>query len=105
MIMEIIPIEGEIERREVVLPPEPSYDQLRALLDPIFHAQRKGAWFEHVTLFPYIRARRDMFVDDEGAIVSLPINERATLLYSLGRRSFSYIHGIAVYFPDQQVWF
>lgn len=71
----------------------------------------KDADFEHVTVL-FNGERRDMFVDEMGALQGLPVNDAATAIYwtaSRARgesdfRNAPRIHGVAILFPDHQVW-
>ena len=95
---------------------DPGYEALAALIEPILREARPNAYLEHVSVL-YEGARRDLFVDDEGAIRRLQPNLEATRIYhaaSISRGSAhtnglihggSYIYGVAVFFPSRQVWF
>jgi hypothetical protein len=100
--------DGTSERREASLSPEPGYDALAQLIRPILD----GADLEHVSVL-HERKRRDMFVDDIGAVKGLPRNEAATAIYRnnwLSRNpgadpeSIPAIYGTAILF-DRRVWF
>lgn len=113
---------GEIANREADLPAEPTYNDLRWVLDPIFNDQRARAHFERVAVLggwgpgPEDYGPTDMFVDDEGHLHGLPYNEEATRVYhrfSIARGEAHVgmivpgaptIAGIAVLF-QRRVWF
>lgn len=100
---QIIPIEGEIEHKEVDWPKEPGYNCFKTLLGPIFNPH----YWEHVTVINDLGERGDMFVNEIGRIIGLEINERATGIYARASRFgvVPPIVGPAVYFPDRRVWF
>ena len=112
----IIHPDGRKDVLEAEMPAEPGYEFLAALIEPILREARLGAYLENVSVL-YEGARRDLFVDDEGAIHRLPVNLEATRLYHALHisRGFankdglvfggSYIYGVAVFFPSRQVWF
>lgn len=89
-------------------PAEPDYKQLEDLLNPLIGCQ----WFEHVSV-RHNGERRDMFVDETGALTGLPWNEAATAIYRANwlhdhpgtdPKSLAAIYGVAVLFPNQIVW-
>lgn len=94
---------------QVDLKDGPGLDALRKVIMP----HLKGAeWMEHVAV-EYNSKRRDMFVDETGALKGLPINEAATKIYQTYwlrthpgtiPNSISQIYGVAVLFPDNEVW-
>jgi hypothetical protein len=101
---------AEPAQREVELPAEPTYQQLRALLVPLLG----GALPERVNV--WLRDERrdsDMFVDEIGAKKKLPVNEAATMIYWANTMehqakqpdaSWPKVHGNAVLFL-RRVWF
>jgi hypothetical protein len=122
------------ETREVELPEEPTYPQLRELITPLLD----GGTLERVRVYmgcrPYLGEHyyRDMFVDEEGRATlfrladdgvtavrdrpgkNLPRNEAATEIYLRNWRMHEpdqpddpdyFIAGPAVLFIDRKVWF
>jgi hypothetical protein len=82
-------------------PEEPTYDQIRALTK--LHID---GWLEHVSVL-YNDKHCDMFVDEEGLLKHLPVNEVATRIYwNAGRvRGGTPIVGTAILFPERRIWF
>ncbi len=103
-------VEGWI--RKVDLPNEPGYEAIKNIVEPLLD----GCNMEHVSVL-WGGDRRDMFVDEMGALKRLPINNPATNIY----RAYIYraywlsqhpkakpddlaaIHGVAVIF-HRIVW-
>lgn len=99
---------AEPEEREVDLAEIPGYRDLRVLIKPLLD----GAGLEHVAVL-HDGERRDMFVDEFGAIRRLPRNEAATAIYrnaTLTREpgtdpeTIPAIYGPAILFA-RRVWF
>jgi hypothetical protein len=103
------------QESEVELGDPPSIDELHAVLDPLLGTRH----FEHVRVYAGevprlgVSAYRDMFVDEEGAILGRARNEAATVLYRRNwlmhegvgaAEDIAAIYGPAVYFPDRVVW-
>jgi hypothetical protein len=120
---QIIRTDGDVTHHEVEWPEKFGYKELRALLAPIFHAQRGGddtVRFEHVAVLGDDNLAADLFVDEFGAGVygygALPVNLAATRIYHRAsiRRGEAHrdgiiadaplIYGDAVYFPINAVW-
>lgn len=86
-------------------PADPGYDRIKEFLlriEPSF----KQRDFEHVNVW-FNNQLADMFVDELGAVVGLPLNEFATQLYRggpHGPRHEGNIFGPAVIF-NGRVWF
>lgn len=108
---------GIDESGEIGLSPEPGLKQLDAVLDPIFHAQRPLAHYEHVRIFSEAGQYVSMFVDEESSLLRMAFNRKATIEYHrnmiVNRRAPQIdgiipgspsIHGVAVLF-DRNVWF
>ena len=73
---------GLCEDGEVDWPEEPSYDQLKATIEPFLTAERPGARLEHVWILNDTGdGRTSMFVDEESALLKQKINYDATRLY------------------------
>lgn len=94
-------------RGSAPLPVEPSYQDIKALVEPYLD----GGRMEHVAVLHNGR-RSDMFVDEIGIQKGLPRNERATAIYraatlarepQLDPEHLSCIYGPAVVF-DRLVW-
>lgn len=101
-------------------PNEPDYRRIKALVEPLLGEREPGLHepLEHVTVL-YQGERRDMFVSELGHMrlttrEPLPINWPATKIYRAAalRRmphtppeELPRIAGVAVLFPDRQVWF
>jgi hypothetical protein len=123
----LLPVDGEPEEREVELAAEPSLSELDAILRPLLDGadlERVRVWYVPGTIgaAPGARATepgayRDMFVDEQGAIKNLPMNQDASNIYwsktlerarpQLNPTKFLWpgVHGPAVLFPERQVWF
>jgi hypothetical protein len=100
----IIEPDKEPLRRTVEMSAKPDYEEIKALLEPIFGR----AWEEHVTV-EYKGERTDMFVDEEGHMKALPLNRRATEIYNRLPRNSSLhgrpaIVGVAVLF-GRRIWY
>lgn len=100
--------DGTETRSEVDWPNDPGYGRIAHLIEPFV-----GGRVEHVSVL-YEGERRDMFVHEEGALIPLARNERATEIYranwlsknsSCPPESIPAIYGAAVLFPDRRVWF
>ena len=72
---------GQNETGEVDLPEKPSGKELDRILDPIFHAVRPLAHYEHVRIFSEAGQYVSMFVDEESGVLRQPYNEAATREY------------------------
>lgn len=112
------------ELREIDLPKEPSYEQLRSICMPLIDPKNPDAHnIERVrVLYRDERVDRadrdrggyvDMFVHDEGAIRRHSINRRATAIYranvllqdpDINLDTLPSLHGVAVLFL-RRVWF
>jgi hypothetical protein len=97
------------EAETIELEDEPTYTELKAVIQPIIGSNR---YFEHVRVW-FKNAYTDMFVDDMGAMTNLPTNEVATRIYhanmlrqhpNADTSDWPKIHGPAVLF-HRQVWF
>lgn len=108
---------GIDESGEIIFSPEPTRRQLDAVLNPIFHAQRPLARYEHVRIFSEAGQYVSMFVDEESSLLRMAFNRRATIEYHRNLIAHAnaahidgiitgspYIHGVAVLF-DRTVWF
>lgn len=100
--------DGSSDDNTVDWPAAPKYDAIAALIRPLL----MGANLEHVTVL-HNGGRRDMFVDEMGAVKGLPRNEAATAIYRnnwLNHRhdadpeSLPAIYGTAILFPHDIVW-
>lgn len=98
---QIIPVEGDIEHKEVDWSAARGYNCFKTLLEPIFNPH----YWEHVTVVNDLGERGDMFVNEMGRLIGLPYNERASRIYSRASGRGGTIVGPAVYFPDRRVWF
>jgi len=108
--------DGTVENAKIEWPKEPGYDAIAALINPILRATpgREHAELEHVTvLHPETQDRGDMFVDELGAQVPLPVNEAATKIYhgawmrahpGADPAGPSEIYGTAILF-HRRIWF
>ncbi len=101
---------GVVLRKWVDLPTEPTYAELKLLIEPLLGGD--GVWMEHVAV-RVGDAQSDMFVDDNGVWKELPRNDAATDIYraaTLARHpdmdpeNLDFIVGPAVLF-DRPVWF
>ena len=97
---------GRIEHGSVDWPEQPGWDLMRP-----FFAQFIKGWPEHVNVLFNTEAR-DMFVDDESALIGLPWNEAASKIYQaasvrrgMKEEDLPSIYGPAVLFPNRRVWF
>ena len=73
---------GLNETGEVDWPEEPTYDQLKAVIEPFLTAVRPGARLEHVWILNRAgNGRTSMFVDEDSALLRQKINHDATRLY------------------------
>lgn len=95
------------EAKEVNLPPDGGYGELKEILTPLLD----GGRLEHVSVLFNGKAA-DMFVDDIGVLKGLPRNDAATEIYRTNSmkwnpdqdpESLPAIHGPAVVF-DKPVW-
>jgi len=101
--------DGQSVDHAVDMPEEPGYDALRALIKPLLADQE----FEHVTVW-HDGKYTDMFVDEMGALVPLPVNLRASAVYRANvmahqrptpvEAELPFIYGVAVLF-HRKVWF
>lgn len=66
----------ETEVKVVDLPLQPGFDRIDALIRPLLD----GHDMEHVTVL-YDGRRADMFVDEMGGCIGLPVNDAATAIY------------------------
>lgn len=96
------------ETAEADIPEQPGYDALKSIIVPLLD----GAPLEHVTVL-HEGDRRDMFVDECGAINGLPRNDAATAIYrnnwltqhpSTNPEDMPAIYGTAILF-SRRVWF
>ena len=94
---------------EVDFPGEPGFKALDAVVKRFIKCRN----IEHVTVL-FEDNRRDMFVDETGALDGLPRNEATSAIYRANwlkrhpkqdPESLPPIYGVAVLFPDRQVWF
>ncbi len=90
----ILDPDGSSSEGHGLLAAEPSYDDLKQILDPLFNNQ----WWERVSIRHPVYNRTDMFVDELGLLKQLPLNGAASLLYPYP------IVGRAVVF-HRRVWF
>ena len=72
---------GIHETGHVDLPEQPGMKDLDRILDPIFHAVRPLAHYEHVRIFSEAGQYVSMFVDDESGVLRQHYNEAATREY------------------------
>lgn len=98
---------------EIDLPREPTYDQLRDLIEPILGENER---MDHVNVW-FCGQRRDMFVSELGRYKmayrdAMPRNELATIIYRtasllrdprLDPEEIAFIVGPAIMF-DRKVW-
>lgn len=93
---------------ETDLPPRPTLDQIKKVLEPIFG----NNYTEHVSVLVDGQCT-DMFVDEDGLTKRLPRNEKATVIYRnnwLTQRPntdpelLAFIVGPAVVF-SQRIWY
>lgn len=112
--MTIIPCDGSPEtKREVEFKNDtPSYEELRALVEPAIPSLNGGHAFERVNVWLNDHYT-DMFVDEVGVLKDLPRNYLATAIYranwlrqhpETGPEDMPHIAGVAVLFSDR-VWF
>lgn len=110
--------EGITHFGEVDWPREPSFAQMRELIEPMIQSPefQGKAYLEHVRVW-HQGSYVSMFVDDSGTLKKLPVNEAATKIYHANmvsdatRRGYEEpntsdwpkIHGPAVLF-DRNVW-
>lgn len=98
---------------EVDWPREPSFEQMKALIEPLIQTPcYSTSYMEQVRVWhegQYV----SMFVDDMGALKKLPVNEAATLIYHANMlqehpgadtSDWPKIHGPAVLF-SRNVWY
>ena len=99
---------GSQERLSVDWPEEPSYEQIRDLVEPILG----DCDMEHVSILGDNGKRQDMFVDEIGLWKHLTQNKEATRLYRqnilsryphLDPERLNFIVGAAVVF-DRIIW-
>lgn len=102
-----------IETIKVILPQQPGFNILDAVVRPMIGASCRN--LEHVSVL-YKSKPHDMFVDDEGALsikgrIALQRNEAATAIYhaysksrGLDMSQAPHIHGVAV-IATRKVWF
>lgn len=86
-------------------PADPGYDRIKEYLHQIEPSFRKRG-FEHVSVW-FNNQRADMFVDEIGALIGLPLNTAATTIYQAGPggpRHSGLIFGPAVIF-NGRIWF
>lgn len=111
---EIIGTDSIARVLECELPREPSFQELKAIVEPNIQTEGKSqAYMEHVRVW-HDNQYCSMFVDDMGALKRLPVNEAATLIYhanmfehepeSFDAVNAPKIHGPAVLFY-RNVWF
>lgn len=100
--------DGTRSDHEIDWPEEPGYDAISALVRPLLDGQP----LEHVFVL-HNGARRDLFVDEEGAMNGLPRNEAATAIYrnnwltrhpGTDPETIPAIYGVAILFPDRIIW-
>lgn len=100
---------------EIDWPPKPGIDLINKLVKPLLN----DSWIEHVSvLYDFHNVGKlepsDMFVDEIGALKSLPINREATLIYHTftnDRRkpkspltNLAFIYGTAIIF-ERRIWY
>jgi len=107
---------SQITEHNCDLPERPTYQQIQTVVEPYLKVARLEVRLEHVTVLGDNGDRADMFVDDIGAIIGLPVNLEATRIYH--RASIEHgekevdgiipnaprIHGCAVLFA-RRIWF
>ena len=103
---------GETVDHEVDLPQEPGYGALRDIILPHLSGGEHEAELEHVSVL-WNNEALDMFVDDLGALLHLPVNPKATEIYrnnwltqhpDTDPESLSAIYGVAILF-HRKVWY
>ncbi|MEY5098687.1 MAG: hypothetical protein RJA36_1406 [Pseudomonadota bacterium] len=72
----VIRVGAEPQGMTVQWPLEPDYDTIRRLVEPVLAA----ALLERVRVW-HTKQYLDMFVDDQGQLKRLPINDIATMIY------------------------
>lgn len=100
--------DGTEELRSVEMRQDPGYDILAKLIKPIVGGDFERVAIRHEGLSIYT----DMFVNDVGALIGLPRNEKATTFYHANMRhggvlptaNDPQIYGAAVVF-HRPVWF
>ena len=106
--MTVYHTDGREEVVETDLPPRPSFNQTRKVLEPHF----PNAYTERVKVL-HNGGYTDMFVDENGFAKNLPRNEKATQIYrnnwlthhpNTNPESMACIVGPAVVFSDR-VWY
>lgn len=102
-----VPEVTEPKTLEVDWPREPGLGLLQGLIEPLV-----GGHMEHVTVL-FNNRESDMFVHEEGRLLGLPRNEKATEIYlTAWKKRFpglepdpdAFIVGNAIVF-DRRVWF
>lgn len=108
----IIQPDGTTQVLQAALPPEPTYEQLKAIIAPLI----KNGHLERVAVL-WAGKPTDMFVDEEGLLKHQPFNRKATEIYwahamaqkkltfqDLLEQGASPIVGTAILFHER-VWF
>lgn len=108
----VIEPDGTKTHGVVEWPAKPGFRTIAAVVEPVLHKARPGADLERVLVF-WDGKYADMFVDDCGQMLNLPVNPEATKVYHNNVRvhdpEHAYdarlvsIHGIAVLF-NRRVW-
>ena len=70
-----IPPKGDEVKGEIEWPKNPGYEKIKELVEPYV-----GGWLEHVYVLNEGK-QADMFVNENGHMLKLPFNLRATTLY------------------------
>jgi len=105
----IIQPDGTEETHQVELAAEPTYHELKAVIQPIIGERQD---FEHVAVL-HDGKRTDMFVNENGLLMGLPRNPGATAIYRNNwlsshpeddPESLNFIVGPVVLFR-RRVWF
>lgn len=106
--MRVMRVGEPAQAQTVMLPHAPGYDRLREVVEPLLD----GCNMERVNVLHEGRYT-DMFVDETGALKSLPRNDEATAIYrnnwlthnpGTDPESMPAIYGTAVLF-GRRVWF
>lgn len=84
--VKLIAVDGTETLEELELANKPTYDALKAIIDPFISGTRDPPyWFERVAVLDNFGDGKmrplDMFVDENGLVKHLPRNEKATTIY------------------------
>lgn len=76
----VIPPEGAVKAYSVDWPLDPGFRTIKEVVIPILREVHHAADLEHVSVL-FDGSPSSMFVDSIGAMLSLPVNRRATEIY------------------------